>query len=157
VSHWTEFESRLIEEDLAIEPTIRGCTLAQVAEVEARHGHPLPSEYREYLMAMGLEAGEFLRGSHAFYPEILELNDWTIEALAEGGLTFDFKTTEFVFLNHGGYLAYYFDTADGADPPVWFFRESNPQGEQVADSFTAMMDQLFADSVAAKRALDSNG
>ncbi|MBX3242022.1 MAG: SMI1/KNR4 family protein [Chitinophagaceae bacterium] len=101
---------------------LRGCSLKEVSKIESLFQTNLPATYIDFLTRMGKGAGNFLRGSSAFYNEIFYLKEWASELLLEN----DFKSLPedaFVFFMHQGYQFAFFCNYDNDDPPVYYYHE----------------------------------
>jgi SMI1 / KNR4 family (SUKH-1) len=121
-----DFAKKLLVQGLVYEDRpLRGCSDAEVEEIERTTNVKLPPIYRAFLQTMGKSTGEFLRGEERCYPELLTLREGADELLAEEGATTKFKLspTDFVFWMSQGTQFFFFDTAVGDDPPVYHFRE----------------------------------
>lgn len=116
-----------------------GCTEAQVAEVEASFGRPLPASYREFLLAAGQWAGDLFKGTDILFPRVVELNDGAVELLAEGDSDFSLPPDAFVFLMHQGYQFMFFRATEGDDPPVYHYHEGDDAPRRISDSFSNYM------------------
>jgi hypothetical protein len=98
----------LVEYGLATPDTIRPCTPAEVAEVGADHGVPkLPAQYDEFLRVMGRRAGDLLRGTDFFYPDILGLDQDGKDLLQENDASQLLPAGALVIGMHQGYELYW--------------------------------------------------
>lgn len=121
---------------------LSGCSEKQIAKIEEFFGVKLPSTYLEFLLAMGKDAGQFMRGSSAFYNEIFDLREGSIELLDEN----DFKElpdNTFVFWMHQGYQFAFFYLNEGDNPPVYYYYEGKTKNdfEIVENSFTDFLEK----------------
>ncbi|QHS58054.1 SMI1/KNR4 family protein [Chitinophaga agri] len=100
---------------------LRGCKSSDVKKIENFFNITLPSKYKDFLYAMGRDGDKFMRGSSAFYSEILYLREDFIDILQERNRILPDET--FVFWSHQGYQFAFFFLNDGDDPPVYFYYE----------------------------------
>lgn len=101
------------------------CTGADIREIETKTKFMLPDEYKKFLLAMGREAGWFLRGSSCLYPNMIGLNEAANHLLAENNLP-PLPPDAFVFWMHQGYMFAFFKLNDPPHLPVYFFTEAKP-------------------------------
>lgn len=116
---------------------LSGCSEKQIIKIEEFYNIKLPAIYIEFLLIMGKNAGKFMRGSSAFYNEIFDIRDGSIELLYEN----DFKElpdNTFVFWMHQGYQFAFFYLNQGDNPPVYYYFEGETKDdfEFKASSFT---------------------
>lgn len=114
---------RLVDAGLASRSTILGINDSEIAKVESVAGRSLPASYRRFLELAGREAGSFLRGSHFFFPEVLDLRAYAEGLLEERRWPFRMATSDFVFFMHQGYL-FDFMGGDKAEPEIFAFHDS---------------------------------
>ena len=141
-----ELAAEIVASGLATASQMAGCSPGEVAEIERKFPVKLPEVYRDWLLAMGRGAGDYLKGSDAFYPEILVIREWADELLAEDGRPIVLPSDAFVFLMHQGYQFLYFRTAEGVpDPPVlYYFTGAHKDGWESLTSyyFQVLQDHL---------------
>ena len=115
---------------------LKGCSGSDVRNIEKYFKIVLPSEYKEFLYAMGRGADKFMLGSTAFYDRILYLKEDMISTLEEKGKSLPDNT--FVFWSHQGYQFAFFYLNDGYNPPVYFYSEGENFNDyqKVEESFT---------------------
>lgn len=116
---------------------VRGCTPAEINEIERFYSLDLPASYRQWLLKYGREPkGQFV-GSDCHYPVLLKLREWAEELLRDCSKPFVLGKEDFVFLMHQGYQFFYFK-ADGKldDPPVYYYFEGWDEPKLVANSFS---------------------
>jgi hypothetical protein len=109
---------QIILAGLSTADAVVGCTAAEVQEVGARAGGPLPAVYRAFLERMGRSAGDFMRGSDFLYPTLLGLRAEAEAPLRERGCNWRLHEAAFVFMGHQGYQFLFFDRLAGDDPTV---------------------------------------
>lgn len=129
----------LISVGLCKREEIEGCSEAQVAEVEASFGRPLPASYREFLLPAGQGAGRFLRGTDCLYPRILETTAEGAELLVESKEKFSLPTDAFVLSMHQGYQFMFFRASEGDDPPVYYYFEGDGTPQRISDSLSGYL------------------
>jgi hypothetical protein len=82
-----------------------------------------------------------MKGSSAFYNEIFDLREGSIELLYEDGFK-DLPDNTFVFWMHQGYQFAFFYLNQGENPPVYFYYEGRTKDdfELVENSFTDFLE-----------------
>jgi hypothetical protein len=104
----TQFAATLLDLGLATADTLRPCTPEEVDEVRADQGvAQLPTQYEEFLLAMGRQAGELLRGTDFFYASILGLPKDGRELLADNDASHLLPRDALVVGMHQGYELYW--------------------------------------------------
>jgi len=121
---------------------LSGCSESEVASLERDFGFRLPARYREFLLAMGHDAGPLLRGSRVSYKDLPRLRESFQELLEEDGSTFPIPREAFVFYMHQGYDFLYFLASGGDDPPVYQYVEGDGQPELQWASFTDFLAEV---------------
>jgi hypothetical protein len=121
---------------------LRGCSEREVAKIELFFKVKLPATYADFLLAMGKDAGDFMKGSSVFYDEVFDLRQWSSELLDEN----DFRplpANTFVFWMHQGYQFAFFFIDDVDDPPVYYFSEgkTNDDFEKTGNAFTDFLEK----------------
>lgn len=121
---------------------LSGCSPKQIARIEEYFNLKLPSTYVEFLLTMGKGAGQFMRGTSAFYNEIFDLREGSIELLDENDFM-KLSDDTFVFWMHQGYQFAFFYLSDGDNPPVYFYYEGKTKNnfERIEDSFTDFLEK----------------
>jgi hypothetical protein len=104
-----------------------GCSPAEIRQLEGRLGVKLPSAYQEFLRIMGKGAGQFLRGSDCFYPQMRELKTAAVELLEENHFPGALPKDAFVFFMHQGYQFSFFRLSEGENPPTYSYCEGETQ------------------------------
>jgi hypothetical protein len=137
---------RLIGAGLASRSTIHGINESEIAKVESVAGRSLPASYRRFLELAGREAGSFLRGSHFFFPEVLDLRAYAEELLAERRWPFRLATSDFVFFMHQGYL-FDFMTGDREEADVLAFHEGDSGPKVAAPNFGTWLSDAVNDEL----------
>lgn len=132
----SEIRNQLVINGIAEEADLRGCTPQEIEKLERLVGKSLPRAYREFLLAIGHQAGSFFRGTSIFYNQVARLTDAACELLAENDLVGVLPEDAFVFYLHQGYEFGYFRLVDGDDPPVYQYFEGAGLPKLVWPSFT---------------------
>ena len=131
---------RLREQDELFN-SYEGCSEKEIKEIEAGiSGFPLPSEYKNFLSAMGKRAGNFMLGSSAFYDELGDLKEAAIELLDDNNLKVALPKDAFVFWMHQGYQFAFFTQSNDKDPEVYYYGEGEGLSDfKVLKSFTEFL------------------
>ena len=118
-----------------------GCTEKQVNKIEQSFNIKLPTTYIEFLLTMGKNAGNFMKGSSAFYNEIFDLREGSIELLYEDSFK-DLPDNTFVFWMHQGNQFAFFYLNQDENPPIYFYYEGRTKDdfELVENSFTDFLE-----------------
>ena len=143
------------------EQDVMGCSAAEIAEVEAAAGRPLPLAYRQWLreagrgIRSGVAADHFQR-SHMAYPRLLELRAVALEAL-QGWGNASLLQTAFPFYNWEFWCTYLLDLSQPwDDPPVLMLDADGRRIDRRFGSFSEfMMIEIFqlADALEMRRRL----
>ncbi len=138
------FSKKLIDSGLVDdEAPIKGCTAAEIKELEQRENIKFPAVYRAYLEVMGRQAGDFLRGEEHSYPDLLTLKEGAQEILADSEITYQLSPTDFVFWMSQGTQFAFFDTSVGDDPPVFHYREYTAAPTRRHDHLSQFLDYML--------------
>lgn len=86
----------------------------------------LPKVYRTFLSLMGRGAGDFMKGSSAFYNDFYDFKYGVTEIIQDNKLP-KLPEESFVFWMHQGYQFAFFLLSEGDDPPVYYFTEGRNQ------------------------------
>ncbi|TWF45402.1 SUKH superfamily protein [Chitinophaga polysaccharea] len=118
--------------------SLKGCSQSEVQKLESYFNVRLPDVYKAFLFSMGKDAGQFMRGTSAFYKELFILREDFEDMLSERGISLPDET--FVFWSHQGYQFAFFPTNNGDNPPIYFYREGEESikiiASCLADFFT---------------------
>lgn len=116
--------SAIVSAGLCEQHEAQGFSPEEIAQIQKESGLVLPTQYKEFLSAIGRGAGQYFRGTDMFGSVIPELNQMAVDLLVENKEPFSLPRTAFVFSMHQGYQFDYFDTAEGnEDPPVYQYVE----------------------------------
>lgn len=138
-----DIREQLVTSGIVSATDIRGCTQREIEDLESQVGASLPIAYKQFLLAIGHQAGAFLRGTDVFYDQIAALTDEARVLLAENGLQDALPEDAFVFYMHQGYEFGYFRISEGADPPVYQYVEGSGPPKSAWPSFTACLDDMI--------------
>ncbi len=145
VSRMQQLAHDIVAAGFASPEDLRGCSRAEIDALQEKFAITLPQLYVEWLTIMGHGAGQFLKGSDAFFPALLELREGAEELLAEAGGKFTLPQDAFVFLMHQGYQFLYFRTNHfDPDPPVTHFIEGKVPS-QAWDHISDYFQQVLID------------
>jgi hypothetical protein len=103
--------------------SLRPVRIDQIKEIESEFQIVLPQVYKEFLLLMGRGAGNYMKGSSIYYPDVFQLHEATLELILENQLP-PLPPDAFVFWMHQGYQSAYFRVNEGDDPPVYYYSES---------------------------------
>ncbi len=134
----------LIQNGVATEDTIVGCSAQEISQMEAEVG-PLPTSYREFLLKMGRGAGNFYVGTDLFYPDFLGITEAAHHLVAEDKADIILPKDTIVFMMHQGYQFMFVRSGEGADPPVYYYMEQSGQFTKKADHLTQFLIDVAKD------------
>jgi hypothetical protein len=137
-----EIVGLLREYKIANDNEIHGFTGLEVGQCEQSIGSVLPHQYREFLLAIGHDAGLIFQGTDILFRNVenlLELRKEAEDLLEENEETFSLPSDAFVFSMHQGYEFNYFVVSEGNDPPVYQYVEGDGPPVLVWDSFSAFL------------------
>jgi hypothetical protein len=107
-----EFAERIVKGGMARPDTIVPCAPEEVEEIRADQGVPeLPRQYQEFLLVMGRQAGDFLKGTDFFYPTVLGLGQDGRELLEENHALGLLVLGSVIIGMHQGYELYWIEPA----------------------------------------------
>ena len=127
----TEFFDSLTRkiEDIESGHDIAGLAEQEIESVRTAHGAAaFPACYEEFLRRMGKSAGALWVGTDAFYPRLLEVRSWTVELLAENGVSQLMGEDAVAIATHQGYQgyqAYWLESSAGDDLPAMTYAEGD--------------------------------
>lgn len=118
-----------------------GATEKEIWEIERNAGRPLPVAYRMFLDRMGGGGNALFLGSDYTPKWVAGPDTWkhAEQLLKESCADYELPCSAFVFLMHQGYIFYWFDLADGDDPPVFSYAEHVPQPRSIDGSLSAFL------------------
>lgn len=135
----------LVRRGVATENTVRGCTAAEIEQIAADAGHPLPAAYRGFLATLGRGAGRFYVGTDIFYPSVLGLTDAARNLVGEDEAGLRLPEDAIVFIMHQGYQFMFIRATEGDDPPVYYYMEQSGVFERKADKLTDFLCDVASD------------
>jgi hypothetical protein len=136
---------RLIRAGLATPEQLRGCSEADIEQIEATLGPRLPASYRDFLLAVGRNAGRFYATGHVTYPDLLGNRERANASLDEARYPFRLPTDAVIFLaTPEGEFAYVRTALAEADPPVYHFMGLDGDPKPIAEHFTAFIERAIA-------------
>ena len=139
----------IVESGMATPDQIRGCSDAEIKQIESIAGVHLPQAYKNFLLGFGASANDVFYDVLFVYPAIVEHRD-IIERI-EARTGYKLKSTEFVFLIRDG-LIIFFDTADGDDPPILLLEAPEPHPKKISFSFSEWLTVYVTDEAQAAHA-----
>jgi hypothetical protein len=142
---------RLREERLTLQA--EGCSEADISALERAINAPLPSAYREFLLAIGRDWGEFMVGSDRVFEDLSGVNRYARHLVAETGASF--PPSAFAFLGHQGYQFLCFFLRESEDPQVHHFMEGEAL-KPLGMRFSEWLRMAADDEITIRRDLDGN-
>jgi hypothetical protein len=144
------FLARMTSSEVAQRSDLRGCSEAEITELEKRYGLRLPETYRWYLRTMGHASGRLFTSDHlaVFYPYVLEMTgDVRSRKLSKPSDAQQPPPPEFVLPGDALLIAGRLDLAwefircaNNEDSPVWHFDESTWKIKQNHGSVAAWLE-----------------
>ncbi|MDO1451856.1 SMI1/KNR4 family protein [Rhodocytophaga aerolata] len=123
---------------------IQGCSVAEINALEETIGQSLPTDYKLLLSRIGKEVDGFMTGSLFYYDSLLAMQEHG-RALVKKNVHFPKALDEncFVFWFHQGYSILFFKLNEGANPPIYFYTETE-DGESLVEwqDFKKVSDTL---------------
>jgi len=110
--------------------TLKGCTREEIETYQNSNELKFPKVYTEFLLTMGKNAGDFMRGSDYEWDELPELKNAANETLADNKLP-PLTQEDFVFFMHQGYIFAFFKIGEGEDPKIYLFSEGDKKGVHI--------------------------
>ena len=117
-----------------------GCSDNEIAALESHFSVQLPEAYKAFLRVWGKEDGGYLNDCSYLYSSLTKWVRRDAEGFAERH-NFKLEPTWFAFLSRDS-VFFFFDTAQGIDPPVFRYTEGKEGVEQVYDSFSLWLTDM---------------
>ena len=141
----SELAQMLIEAGFAKTGPFVGCSIEDLSELEKRFSVTLPRAYKEFMIVMGQESGNFLLDGSWHYP--LEWNQSTAEGmLQENDSDFVLEKDTFVFMARDNFFIFFYTNA-GDDPPVYIFEDGAKQPRKFFGSFSEWLTVCVTEDV----------
>jgi hypothetical protein len=129
-----------------------GCSISEIERLEKHYKINLPTSYKEFLLAMGKDCGNFLLGYDYSFDTLFTLTEESQSLVAEEpSCSFRLSPNDFVFVASQGSQFLFFDTKSGDNPPVQYFLEGADEPKQKYDSFSHCLEQLAKAQIEAAR------
>ena len=122
---------------------LKGCTKAEIDELQSFFELKFPQSYIEFLELMGESAGGIMAGSSIFTDEIRNLGKWSEELLAEDNSNLNLPPNSFVFWMHQGYQFAFFYINQHDNPVVHYYLEGSNFFENTSLLFTEFILMQF--------------
>lgn len=147
-SSWIDgFVQRVLASGLADLNSLKGCSEAEIFDIESNFDVSLPQVYKDYLRAMGRESGKFLGECTKTYPHLKDVREKAV-SLLRARTDSQLTETAFVFAERYGCQFFFFDTVDGsADPPIYRYYEGYKEPIKIADRFSDAMEMALEDDL----------
>lgn len=131
-----ELTSRLVASGVRREE-ISGCSKDEVVRLEKTLGLVFPESYRQFLLAVGHGAGDFMDDAAWDYDELFRLTDEVREDFGEFA---ELPDKAFVLLADG--TTFVFFIADNStDAPVYYWNEREGRIDKGNDSFWGFIEE----------------
>jgi hypothetical protein len=137
---------RLIEEQNVVALNhLVGCTDQEIEELMAdQEVARLPLSYKWFLRTMGRDAGPILRGSQAFFPQLLGMKSAGIELLSENNAKETLGPDSFVIGLHQGYQLFWLSSVADSEPAVLMFQEGERVHSRKWNNFEAYLTDVVS-------------
>jgi hypothetical protein len=135
---------RIEASQLVARAPLQGCTEEDLVRLERKFSLRLPQTYREFMLAMGRSAGDFLLQWDYSIDVVAGLRTNLDAAMQRCHVNTSTPASVFVFASHQHSIFFFFDTAMGDDPPVSLWCEKCKG--TTATSFTEWLSDLVLDS-----------
>ncbi len=142
----TALIGRLIDQGTVPAESIVGCTKEEIEAVRVDQGvSRLPGSFESFLNRAGRGAGLLLRGTHAFFPQILGLKAAARDLLADGEASLDLGPDALVIAMHQGYQVFWFPTVVVDEPNVLMYQEGDRSPRMVWGNFVDYLRDMVAE------------
>ncbi len=113
---------RFVRAGLDTAEQLRGCSVTDIPPIETALGLRLPASYRDFLLAVGCNAGRFYETGHLTYPDLLRNHERAKAILDDARSPFRLPTDAVVFLaSSAGEFSYFHADLAVADPPGFHY------------------------------------
>ena len=141
--------AKLLSSRLASDENIVGCSEGEILQFEAESHFQLPIAYREFLIACGHGAGEFMMGTDWMIPELLGIQASARSLMQRNIPSLELPDNAFVFAMHQGYQFLFLHCGTEKDPAVFHFLQSDTAPFEVSPTFTSWLQGCVQDEVEA--------
>lgn len=150
-SRFATTRQQLIDAGLATSTSFVGCTDEEIDSIESSFSLRLPRAYRDFLLEMGRNAGDFLAGMDYRFPQLFELRTWAEELLRESGSGYDLPQNALVFFSDPGGAFLFFHCDENPDPPVFVFVETELEPRGFSERFSDWVRGAAEDQIAVRQ------
>lgn len=117
-------QKRLYEWGIVNANEIKPCSVEEVRLLQKIVNINLPEAYQEFLLLMGHGAGCLFEGSHIFYKDIIQIQKWAVDLLAENHFPVTLPNDAIVIMMHQGYQFMFLCSSHGNNPPIYYYNEA---------------------------------
>ena len=100
-----------------------GCSKKEIENLEIYAKHSLPETYKDFMISMGRNGGNYLDDINSTYGKVFDNRDIATELLKEDESDFRISETDFVFSSYLGGQFMFFNLLEGNNPPVYYYNE----------------------------------
>ena len=138
----------VVASSLSTQRDIRGCSDAEIRELENHFEIRLPKVYKDFLKRMGKGAGLFMQGTDIFYEWLFGNREAMEDVLTLDKNPFSISKQVFVFSSHQGYIFHFFDTSAAQDdPPVYGYGEGELKPRLVNESLSDFLKTAIDEQI----------
>lgn len=145
----TEVGRFMLDSGIATADSFRGCTDAEITQLEHQLSVCLPVALAECLREMGHACGRLTDGDHFGIEAFKDARKVALEITTEDS-PWRLPDNVIPFLQHQGYEFLFVYANAGDDPPVWLYIETEPEPKQWGLSFTTWLRETAIDAVERK-------
>ena len=140
----------IVDSGIATVETVRGCTPAEIIQLERQLSVRLPLALAECLIAMGHACGNLTDNDAFGIASFKDARDVALEITSEADSPWRLPCNAIPFLHHQCYefLFVYANAED--DPPVWLYLEKDKEPKQLSLSFTAWLRETAIAAIEGK-------
>jgi hypothetical protein len=144
-----ELVKELLDKRTATATSIRGCSDAEIAELEYKYGVRVPDTYREFLRRLGHRAGRLVTSEfNIYYPDVMQMTAMYREYCAEAAhwpqdetRPIELPSGQLIISNRYGEQFLAIECSGQEDSPVYYFNEWQ---DQVKTQYFGVMEYLRA-------------
>ena len=141
------FTQKLVKSGLCKPQEIRGCTDADIDNLNEGLPCKLPSAYTNLMLVIGRSAGTLLDDVTFFYPAILGLTEESRKFLSGLGVILPENVFVFSERNYEQIVFFYIDTGK-SDPPIYLWTDESPKEfRKVYESIWQFIDDELTASI----------
>lgn len=140
-----DFIQKLIQIDKSNVLEFHGCSHDEIRKLMKNQSvEKLPNIYIDFMLKLGKNCpGSVFTGEDLYYDSVLELKDVFADFLEYEKAEWEISDNIFIFWTHHDYKFYFFDVAEGDNPPIYVFIQGAKRPLLTAKSFSVQLTAFY--------------